>query len=806
MDPQTPDNKKIIKRATGWPLFLSFAAAAFLLLGGLALGWREPAVWIVSVTTASALGAISIFAGLFMSRLTGRLEAVASGRDDLVAILDRETDALLLEAAPEQAAFANKSMRALLSLKEGDEISPSALESLSEKLADAVVALAVETGVASRIVTVDESATYEVSVSRVADGRRLWRAHRLGGDGGEGHSWRDRVAAHGEKSAAGLYTLSSSGHFLYVNPTMAAWIGQGVEEIVGQGLRIADILVKEGSDDPMRPGIGAISINGAGGRIHDLQVSNALENGPDGARVYGVSRPVGPAGSSAQRFQRLFQEMPVGVALIDQRMRIGDSNLTFEQLINDAGATGKPILDYVRDEEKVIIARELQSILEGESAAKSLEVRIKGPSEVVTSIFAGRLQDDLERTTGLVLLVIDNTEQKTLETQLAQSQKMQAVGQLAGGIAHDFNNVLTAMIGFCDLLLQRHRPGDQSFADIMQIKQNANRAAALVRQLLAFSRQQTLQPRLLNVTEVLAELSNLLRRLLGQKTELVMVHGRDLGLVKGDQGQLEQVIINLAVNARDAMEGGGTLTIETKNADTTQPRQAHGEVMPVGEYVQISVRDTGMGIPKENFARIFEPFFTTKEVGSGTGLGLSTVYGIIKQTGGYLFVDSSGEGQGTTFEIFFGRQHAAASSVSDGVHAEIAEDLTGGGTVLLVEDEDAVRLFSARALRNKGYKVIEAKTGEAALELLDGGPYDLLVTDMVMPRVDGAQVIRAARKLLPDLPVICISGYTEDSVLKEVESLDKLRFLSKPFSLKQLASAVKEAIEKNAKRDDSTGD
>ncbi|MCK4868826.1 MAG: hypothetical protein KAT39_12305, partial [Alphaproteobacteria bacterium] len=222
-----------------------------------------------------------------MSRLTGRLEAVASGRDDLVAILDRETDALLLEAAPEQAAFANKSMRALLSLKEGDEISPSALESLSEKLADAVVALAVETGVASRIVTVDESATYEVSVSRVADGRRLWRAHRLGGDGGEGHLWRDRVAAHGEKSAAGLYTLNSGGHFLYVNPAMAAWIGQGVEEIVGQGLRIADILVKEGSDDPMRPGIGDISINGAGGRIHDLQVSNALENGPDGARVYG---------------------------------------------------------------------------------------------------------------------------------------------------------------------------------------------------------------------------------------------------------------------------------------------------------------------------------------------------------------------------------------------------------------------------------------------------------------------------------------------------------------------------------------
>jgi two-component system cell cycle sensor histidine kinase/response regulator CckA len=801
MNRETPDNRIIIKRAAGWTLLLSFAVPAVLLLAGLVLGWREPAVWIASAA-AVAVGAAAIVAGLSLSRLTVELEVASAGRDHLAQLFDLESDALLLETGPEQAAFANKSMRELLSLEEGDEPSLSVLEALDGKLADAVGALAAETGIASRIVTIAGDVAYEISVSHVADGRRLWRVHQLAGRG-EGYLWRDLVVAHGEKSAAGLYTLDADGRFLYVNPTMAEWIGRGVEEVVGEGMRIRDILVREASDDPMRPGIGAISINGAGERIHDLQVSHALDNGPDGTRVYGVARPVGPAGSSAQRFQGLFQEMPVGLALIDQRLRIGDCNQTFEQLIDDTEASGKAILDYVRDDEKVLIAKELQTILEGQSAAKSLEVRIKGPSEAVTSIFAGRLQDDLERTTGLVLLVIDNTEQKTLETQLAQSQKMQAVGQLAGGIAHDFNNVLTAMIGFCDLLLQRHRPGDQSFADIMQIKQNANRAAALVRQLLAFSRQQTLQPRLLNVTEVLAELSNLLRRLLGEKTELAMVHGRDLGLVKGDQGQLEQVIINLAVNARDAMDGGGTLTIETRNADTTQARQAHGEVMPAGEYVQISVRDTGMGIPKDNFARIFEPFFTTKEVGSGTGLGLSTVYGIIKQTGGYLFVDSDGEGQGTTFDIFFGRQHAAASSASDSVHTEIATDLTGGGTVLLVEDEDPVRLFSARALRNKGYKVVEAKTGEAALELLDGGPYDLLVTDMVMPRVDGAQVIREARKLLPDLPVICISGYTEESVLKEVESLDKLRFLSKPFSLKQLASAVKEAIEKNAPKADA---
>ena len=240
-----------------------------------------------------------------------------------------------------------------------------------------------------------------------------------------------------------------------------------------------------------------------------------------------------------------------------------------------------------------------------------------------------------------MLHFIDVTEQKNLEVQFAQSQKMQAVGQLAGGVAHDFNNLLTAMIGFCDLLLMRFRPGDPSFADIMQIKQNANRAANLVRQLLAFSRQQTLQPRILDITDVLVELSHLLRRLIGENIELKVVHGRDLGLAKVDQGQLEQVIINLAVNARDAMPGGGTLTIRTANV-TSRPapmRRGH-ETMPAGNYVLIEVTDTGIGIPKENLARIFEPFFSTKEIGSGTGLGLSTVYGIVKQTGGFIFVDS----------------------------------------------------------------------------------------------------------------------------------------------------------------------
>ncbi len=373
---------------------------------------------------------------------------------------------------------------------------------------------------------------------------------------------------------------------------------------------------------------------------------------------------------------------------------------------------------------------------------------------------------------------------------------MQAVGQLAGGIAHDFNNLLTAMIGFSDLLLLRHRPGDQSFADIMQIKQNANRAANLVRQLLAFSRQQTLQPRLLSLTDILAELSHLLRRLIGENIELKMSHGRDLGMIKADQGQLEQVIINLAVNARDAMAEGGVLNIRTCNEKVEERRKSKDESMSPGNYTVIEVSDSGCGIPPANLDRIFDPFFSTKEVGAGTGLGLSTVYGIVKQTGGYVFVDST-VGEGTVFSIYLPQvaEQEVAASMQD-AEAQERRDLTGAGTLLLVEDEDAVRAFSARALRNKGYNVLEANSGETALEILEGEgePIDLLVTDVVMPRLDGPSLVKEVRQSRPELKVIFISGYAEDSFRKRVGEETGIHFLPKPFSLKQLAGKVKEVL------------
>ena len=330
---------------------------------------------------------------------------------------------------------------------------------------------------------------------------------------------------------------------------------------------------------------------------------------------------------------------------------------------------------------------------------------------------------------------------------------MQAIGQLAGGVAHDFNNLLTAMIGFCDLLLLRSPPSDPSFADIMQIKQNANRAANLVRQLLAFSRQQTLQPRILNITDILYELRHLIERLIGEHINLEVVHGRDLGLVKVDQGQFEQVVINLAVNARDAMPGGGTLTIRTANVHQERQLRRGHEAMPAGDYVLIEMTDTGVGIPKENLARIFDPFFSTKQVGSGTGLGLSTVYGIVKQTGGFVFVEQRA-GRGRGFSDLPAALRAGGCGTARPVrHGEVAaaKDLTGHGTIMLVEDDDPVRIFGARALRNKGYKVIEARSGEAALDLIRNAAetINLLITDVVMPHMDGPGLVREVREIKP---------------------------------------------------------
>ncbi|MBU0723773.1 MAG: response regulator [Alphaproteobacteria bacterium] len=516
----------------------------------------------------------------------------------------------------------------------------------------------------------------------------------------------------------------------------------------------------------------------------------------------------------------IFENAPLAVAFADHSGRVLEANPLFQELtgLQRDGHMPIALAELILPEDRPALAECLARASSGTLQEGAVELRMAQNAERVGALLASRLDGlALNPEAGhsaempaLMLYLLDVTQRKKLEAQFVQSQKMQAVGQLAGGVAHDFNNLLTAMIGFCDLLLLRHRAGDQSFADIMQIKQNANRAANLVRQLLAFSRQQTLRPRVLDTSEVLAELSHLLRRVMGENIQLRMRYGRNLNLIKVDQGQLEQVILNLAVNARDAMPDGGALTICTENMSPDGALRYGEEEVPAGDYVRIEVQDTGTGIEDAILPRIFEPFFTTKAVGSGTGLGLSTVYGIVKQTGGYIQVESgpfagdeeaaeAGRGRGTRFSILLPVHDGDIEARTDaGEEAEgKGRDLTGAGTIMLVEDEDAVRLFSARALRNKGYRVIEARSGEAALEILtadESEPIDLLITDVVMPGIDGPTLIRTVRERRPDIKVICISGYSEDALREKIAADSDISFLSKPFSLKQLAGRVKEVL------------
>ena len=511
--------------------------------------------------------------------------------------------------------------------------------------------------------------------------------------------------------------------------------------------------------------------------------------------------------------KQFIETSPIAIVTLNQSGQIVSGNAAFHALMRGTLENKLPtgFLTLLgagqKTEAEQLIKKSLQGNIPSEMFA--LELTLGDDAHIIASTYFTKPQIPSEQE-ALLIHLIDITEQKNLELRFSHSQKMQAVGQLAGGVAHDFNNLLTAMIGFCDLLLMRHPAGDQSFADIMQIKQNANRAANLVRQLLAFSRRQTLQPKVLDLTDVLAELSNLVRRLIGENIELKMIHNRDLGHIRADQGQLEQVIINLAVNARDAMPNGGILTIRSNKAivgsesplskNLIAPIEDDTKI-PDGEYILVEVIDTGCGIPKTILQKIFEPFFSTKPVGSGTGLGLSTVYGIVKQTGGYVYVDSK-ENQGTNFSLFF--PVASAQDVDKAqAEAEVVEkissaDLTGTGTILLVEDETPVRIFAARAMRNKGYTVLEADCGETGLAIMEkqGREVDIIVTDVIMPGMNGPTMIDHITPLYPELKVIFISGYAEDVFVNNYGSERSFNFLAKPFTLKQLASKIKEVLGK----------
>ena len=485
--------------------------------------------------------------------------------------------------------------------------------------------------------------------------------------------------------------------------------------------------------------------------------------------------------------------LPLGLAVADRDGRLGYMNAAFLAAAGEEDSSSLMYpTDLVIDEDKASVSDAVRRAASRHGKPRELQVHLKARPTEDSSLWIARAPDP--GATEIILSLRDNREQLKLERQVAQATKMQAVGQLAGGVAHDFNNILTAVIGYCDLMMLRHAPGDSDFDDINQIRQNANRAANLVRQLLAFSRQQTLRMQILLLPDVIGELSHLLKRLLGERVKLTVKHGRNLGAVRADPGQLEQVIVNLAVNARDAMPDGGELTISTYAVSAAESARLGYEMMPAADYVVIAVEDTGTGIPPEIIGKIFEPFFTTKEFGKGTGLGLSTVYGIVKQTGGFIFAEPAAT-SGVRFAIYLPAQTAELVVDAPAQVSLASPEAWGSGTILLVEDEAMVRAVAERALTRKGYTVLTAAHGEEALEILERRPdgVDLLVSDVVMPMMDGPTLVRHARERFPTLKVIFMSGYAEEQLRKSID-VPGVVFLAKPFSVQELGEMVRATI------------
>jgi two-component system cell cycle sensor histidine kinase/response regulator CckA len=640
-----------------------------------------------------------------------------------------------------------------------------------------------------------------------------------------------------DHAPAGFFSVDANGEIGYLNATLAEWLDYDLAQFGSGGLKLDQLVAGQGAallttlsapPGEVKTEIFDIDLKTRGGRTLPVRLFHKVAFGADGAPgssrtlVLNRARDHGsdPQRLAEVRFMRFFQNTPMAIATVDKPGKIIRSNVLFARLFRPVlktdGPDGGSILAVVAERDRAALEAAIRRAADKQGEIAPVEAALAGPGERFARFYVTAVEEEVGDHEAAIVYGIETTEQRTLESQFTQSQKMELVGKLAGGIAHDFNNVLGAIMMATDFLVNAHKPTDPSFQDIMQIRQNANRAAGLVRHLLAFSRKQTLRPQVLSLGEALSDLHMLLKRLIGENVTLSVVPDRDLWPVKVDIAQFEQVIVNLAVNARDAMPDGGKLTIRTANVSAEEGARFNYKGMPIGEYVLIEVADSGTGIAPEIIDKIFEPFFTTKEVNKGTGLGLSTVYGIVKQTGGFIYLDSE-VGKGTKFRIFLPRYIPGADDVqtpqlpettapalagtmaaADEVRRTAASDLTGHGTILLVEDEEGLRALNARGLKSRGYSVLEAGNGVEAIEALarHGGRVDLVVSDVVMPEMDGPTMLKELRKDNPDIKIIFVSGYAEDAFEKSLPDSSRHDFLAKPFTLKQLVSAVKEAMAK----------
>jgi two-component system, cell cycle sensor histidine kinase and response regulator CckA len=622
-----------------------------------------------------------------------------------------------------------------------------------------------------------------------------------------------------DHAPVGFFSAEPDGAIVHMNATLAGWLDYDLAQFGLGQLTIKEIVAGDGgamlAAMSGRPGNVAIQqfdvdLKPRQGRAVPARILHkvafASDGSPGSSRSIVINRAPGEAKGADDlraaevRFARVFNSTPVAIAAVDPSGTLIRPNAAFARLAPEAlkaSATKPSLYKLVAERDHAALHAALDEAAKGKAEISPLDVSLEGAGPALSArLFISAADPASDDGTSATVFALDTTEQRTLQENLAQSQKMQAIGQLAGGVAHDFNNVLTAIIGYSDLLLANHRPTDPSFQDIMQIKQNANRAAGLVRQLLAFSRRQTLLPQTLQLNDVMSELQMLLRRLVGETIALDVVHGRDLWLIKADLNQFEQVIVNLVVNARDAMPEGGKIALRTRNIPAAECADLKDMGVPIADYVMVEVQDNGHGIPADVLAKIFEPFFTTKEVGKGTGLGLSMVYGIVKQTGGYVFCESE-PGKGATFRILLPRLiEVEAPEPVKKEAPKPAADLTGRGAILLVEDEEAVRAFSSRALASRGYTVLEAGTGAEALEVAAAAeqPIDLIVSDVIMPEMDGPTMLTELRRRGLTAKVVFMSGYADDAFARNLPEKQDFVFLPKPFTLKQLIETVKGAM------------
>ena len=830
-DRGAPVDRSGVTGSVGLVLLVALAlvgAAVFLLF----IGRDRAEPWIIGVLAALAVvGVFALFAGAAgILELAGR-----AGRNDVTkALVDNATDGLAVVDHSGRVLYANGAYLEVTGAEGPDDVRPvERLFTSDPEVADTVYRL-------TQAAREGGSLTEEIRLAGREGVPARWlrlRVRPLAREGkharlavwGIADITRERERQENtflelqhaidylDHAPAGFLSIEPAGRIVYLNATLAGWLGYDLAEFSTAGLKLSDLVPGAGvallrlapAPGEVKTEVIDLDLRRKNGQSLPVRLYHRVAFAQDGtagaSRTLVLSRaaaddPGGALRAAEVRFARFFHHTPVAIATIDRDGRIIRTNAAFAWLFGNGSAEAmekKPILSVVTERERPRLEFLMRAALQGRAGSEAVEAELV--SGRFARFFVTPVDEEDPEGEAAIVHAVDTSEARTLQAQVAQAQKMTAVGQLAGGVAHDFNNMLTAITGYADLLLANHRPTDPSFQDLMQIKQNANRAAGLVRQLLAFSRQQTLRPQVLSLSEVVSELgNNMLRRMIGEKVTLEVTLGRDLWQVKADLNQLEQAIVNLAVNARDAMPDGGKLTLRTRNVTAAEAAAfAHTGFVPA-DYVLIEVEDTGTGIAPDVLDKIFEPFFSTKEVGKGTGLGLSTVYGIVKQTGGYIYALSKA-GHGTTFRIFLPRYLPSADEIAARREPERdgrATDLTGRGTVLLVEDEEAVRSFAARALASRGYTVIQAASGTEALARIDGNidGIDLVVSDVVMPEMDGPTLLKELRRRRPELKVIFVSGYAEEAFKKNLPDGESFVFLPKPFSLKELVAAVKETM------------